>query len=263
GGIRGIQAAGVGNYSGGVVTGLQAAGIGNLSMGSVQGIQAAGIFNYANELQGAQAAGIVNINRGGNGAMFGLVNISQSEDVVPFGLVNVIKNGILRPSVYIDDMLFTNFSFRSGSKHFYSIFSFGFGGELFFNRADDRFFSARAGFGFEYAVNKLFFDIDLTGGSIVNRNAAEAAFNNETGDFDYRSFDSDAFSGAFTSAVQLRLTVGFNFFEHFGVFGGISYDYFNKYNARSPVPADFGGLMAGRVNGPDCHKLGIFAGIQY
>jgi hypothetical protein len=29
---------------------------------------------------------------------------ATSEDIVPIGLVNIIKNGILHPAVYVDDI---------------------------------------------------------------------------------------------------------------------------------------------------------------
>jgi len=254
GDVERVQGAGIANFSGGNVHGLQAAGIINFAGGEVQGLQAAGIFNCAREMQGVQA-GLVNINNGGKGAMFGLVNVSKSEDTVSFGLVNIMKNGILHPSVYIDDMLFTNIGFRSGSKHFYTILSAGTRGDNspgdIFDRDGNRYFISRVGFGYEYSINKFFIDIDISAGNIYMVNINGDNWNvYKDGDFS-------------TQICQLRLTAGYKVFEHLGIFGGISYDYFYRWQDTSPDPRNFGGPMIGDVFDRNIHKLGFFGGIQF
>ena len=91
----------------------------------------------------------------------------------PIGLVNVIRDGILHPAVYFDDMLFTNISFRSGSRYFYSIFGAGanidgFERPFVFSYRGDTLLSAKYGIGFEMSLKKFFINVDLLGGSIVN-----------------------------------------------------------------------------------------------
>ena len=265
--IQGVQGSGIFNYVGGNVNkGLQGSGIFNYVAGSAHGLQAAGIFSYTGtEFQGLQASGIfnwtggelhgvqasvVNINGGGHGAMFGLVNVSKSEDIVPFGLVNVMKNGILHPAVYFDDMLFTNISFRSGSKWFYTILSTGVGGGIISGSGDNLFVS-RFGFGFEFTVNKFFVDIDMIGGSIVNIGTTGTIFYNEDD------------MGSVTGIYQVRLTAGYKVFEHLGVFAGLSYDYLYREKTTCPDVRDFGSPIIGGVFGPNTHKLGFFGGIQF
>ncbi|MDR0494087.1 MAG: caspase family protein [Treponema sp.] len=251
--VTGAQAAGIFNMDGGAIEGVQAVGIMNITEGTVRGVQAAGIFNYAAKIQGIQAAGIMNVNRGGGGVMFGLINKSDSENIFPVGLINIIKNGILHPAVFVDDMLFTNFSLRSGSKHFYYLLSTGVGGRLFYNRTEDTYLTTRAGFGFEIPIKKAFINIDLTSGSIYSLGIGK-----------WTSDDASA-SSTFTDSQihQLRLTFGYKFFEHLGVFSGISYDYLHKWRNNSPNPENFGGVFVGGTYGRHVHKLGFFGGIQF
>jgi len=251
GNVNGAQAAGIFNFAKGDVEWLQTSGIANFAGGNVRGLQVSGIANYAKEIQGVQA-GLVNINNGGTGAMFGLVNISKSEDTVPFGLVNIMKNGILHPFIYVDDMLFTNIGLRSGSKHFYSFLSAGIRGhnspENILDRTGNRYFLSRAGFGYEYSINKFFIDIDLSAGSI---NMIDKNWNtNEDGNFS-------------TLICQLRLIAGYKIFEHLGIFGGVSYDYLYKWQDYSYDPRDLNGPMIGDISDRNIHKLGFFGGIQF
>jgi hypothetical protein len=63
--------------------------------------------------------------------------------------------------------------------------------------------------------------------------------------------------------AQVRLTVGFEIFEHLGAFAGISYDFFHKWNSNSPMPEN---VMNGEMSWSDdrnLHRLGFFAGIQF
>jgi hypothetical protein len=162
-----------------------------------------------------------------------------------------MKNGILHPFVFVDDMLFTNVGLRSGSKHFYTILSAGIGGDVFFNRTEDRHFIFRAGFGYEYSINKFFIDIDLSAGSIYNLDEISE---------NWTTYEDDNFH---TQICQLRLTAGYKIFEHLGIFGGISYDYLYKGNKSPPDPKDFSGVIIGEAFGHHIHKLGFFGGIQF
>jgi len=272
--VQGIQGAGFVNYSGGNVQWLQGAGVVNIAKGDVQGIQVSGfvniargtvnglqasVANYAGGLQGLQA-GIINKiqqdREDTQGVQVGIVNISRSENVVPIGLINIVKNGIYHPSVYIDDMLFSNIGFRSGSKNFYVLMSMGVGGDNYngnpvYVGAENRYYVSRAGIGVEIPINKAFIDIDASMGSIYKMN-------------DDWSANSDNNNGNnSTLAFQLRLVGGYKFFKHFGIYGGVSYDYFYKWQDGSPDPRNFNGLMIGGVDGPNINKFGFFGGIQF
>ena len=255
--VHGQQAAGIFNTAGGEVHGLQAAGIFNVAGGDVHGLQASGIYNKAGMLHGAQAAP-VNVNEGGQGVMFGIVNLSESEDILPFGIVNVMKNGIMCPAVFIDDMLFTNISFRSGSKHFYTFLSAGIGGGFTFG-SGDRLFTYRCGFGYEYRINKFFLNIDIIGGSIINIDTITLSpdWSKPAGQRFEEASDS------ITGISQLRLIAGYRVFPHLGVFGGVSFDYLYRNKETSPDIRDFGGPLIGASYGLHTFKMGFFGGIQF
>jgi hypothetical protein len=286
GSMRGVQGSGIVNYAGGSVRWIQGSGIINIAMGDMQGIQASGIanfsggnvnglqtasiVNYAGGLQGLQT-GLVNIigkdQEDAQGVQLGIVNISKSENVFPVGLVNIVKNGILHPSVYIDDMLFSNIGFRSGSKNFYILMNMGLGGDNYngnpvYAGAENRYFVSRAGAGVEIPIRKAFIDFDVALGNIykmkdwsLSRDDNWRA-NTDDNETNYNGDRS-------TLTFQLRLTAGYKFFKHFGLYGGVSYDYFYMYQDNSPDPANFNGLMIGRADGPHINKFGFFGGIQF
>ena len=239
-GFSGLQAAGIMNFALGDVNHLQVAGITNIAWGSVKGSQIGGIANFAGEINGLQLSGILNVNNGGKGVMIGLVNISSSEDIVPIGLINITKGGILHPAIYVDDMLFTNLSFRSGGKHFYGIISAGI---------RDTYIITRGGFGFEIPIQKTFINIDYTFGNFYNFNSLG---------------DNNSYN---TLNFQARLTLGYKFLRHLGIFAGISYDYFYRRNDNCADPSiffnDSNSFMSGSIHGRNFHKLGFFGGIQF
>ena len=248
--VYGLQASGLFNFTSGDVNGLQASGLFNFAGGSASGFQATGLFNTAKEIKGFQAS-VININGGGSGFMLGVINISESENMVPMGVINVIKNGIMHPAVFYDDMLFTNISFRSGSKYFYSVLSAGVNGGVL-SGSGDRLMIYRAGFGFEFTVQKFFINIDATGGNIINLDAINTKLN-----------ESETYSDFMTNISQLRLIAGYKIFPHLGVFAGLSYDYIFRNKDNSPDPEDFGGPVVGVVFDRHIHKLGFFGGIQF
>ena len=239
-GFSGLQAAGIMNFTVGDVNHMQAAGIANIAWGSVKGSQISGIANFAKEINGLQLSGILNVNNGGKGVMIGLVNISSSEDVVPIGLVNLTEGGILHPAIYVDDMLFTNISLRSGGKNYYGLISAGI-------RTDNEgvvYFITRRGFGFEIPIEKVFINIDFASGGF------------------YKSGNSNN-----TQNFQTRLTLGYKFLRHLGIFAGVSYDYFYRLNNKCADPSiffnDSSNFMSGSIHGRNFHKLGFFGGIQF
>ena len=278
GNVRGIQASSIFNYAGNNVSGIQAGGIFNLAKGDFEGVQSAGITNYTyGSFNGLQAGGIYNwvggdmkglqsglVNRRGEGETFsvqaGLVNISASENTLPIGLVNVVRNGMIHPSVYMDDM-FSNVGFRSGSKHFYSHFSFGAGGGFLPWRNEDRIIAGRGGFGYEYSIGKFFIDIDASTGTIVNVDTFDTS-NWKKSDTDNRK-EEESFSASSAGIHQLRLTAGYKIYEHLGVFAGVSYDYIYRYNNSGPMAEDYSLVMAGKSRGKHTHKMGFFGGVQF
>jgi hypothetical protein len=278
----GVQAAGIFNITGSASEGVQAAGIYNTARGDLSGVQAAGIYNIAwDDLSGVQAAGIFNLtggglwgsqyglvnisrgnvygvqaglynqNEGGEAFQVGLINVSRGENTFSLGLVNVIKNGILHPAVYLDNGEFMNFSFRSGSKHFYSIVMVGdqglrFGSDplVIGRKKEHPLLVSRAGIGFELPLGKkVFLDLDALGGNIID-------------------VDIPRKSGEGVSAsVQVRLTAGFKIFKHLGFFAGLSYDYVHRYADNSPSQGGY--AFCDFEDGRDAHRMGFFGGLQF
>jgi uncharacterized protein YjbI with pentapeptide repeats len=140
--LKGAQASGFVNLALNDLTGVQASGAINFTGGHTKGAQIAGIFNHSKKLEGVQISGIINtvqhnsegvqislINRAGqnNGLQVGLINLSDSAKGLAIGLINFVKNGYKAFSISSNELLFANVSFRSGSKHFYTIYNLGGG----------------------------------------------------------------------------------------------------------------------------------------
>lgn len=96
-GVRGVEVAGLGNFTGNRVAGLQAAGLFNLNRGECSGVQLAGLYNQTDgNLSGIQAAGLVNLARTSSGPSLqaaGLVNTAvEMGGVQVSGLVNSARD---------------------------------------------------------------------------------------------------------------------------------------------------------------------------
>ena len=270
GNTGGVQAAALFNYARLQAKGVQAAGLFNYSGGEIQGLQA-GLFNYAGgaagdieesglvdppgphgEIRGLVQLGVVNVSEQGMGLQVGAVNISGGETIVPLGLVNIIENGILHPSVYVDDMMFLNLGFRSGSKYFYTLFGVGVNAWTAREAASgkDKLYIGRIGFGSEFSLGKGFVNIDAVWGHITGFSA-----NQETG--------ITLQDGPGTSMAQLRLSAGYQFYEHLGIFCGISYDIIHRWSGTSPDPIQAAPIALEAGSGRTRHKVGFFGGIQF
>jgi hypothetical protein len=245
------------SQGGPLVIRAQAAGLFNIIGDNFVGLQAAGVFNIArNNFYGIQAA-LVNVSgdsepHHGFSVQVGLVNVSANERDIPIGLVNIVKNGILNPAIYYDTYNMFNFSFKSGSRYFYSLFSVASSqislGDVSFGKSDaGDLLITRAGIGFEFPLGQFFLDADVAWGNILDLS------------------ESQDIADRHTSAVQTRLTLGHKFFKHFSVFAGVSYDYFYREHELSPMPAyAWDDVLPGAwSNEQHIHKLGFFAGIQF
>jgi hypothetical protein len=254
--FKGVQASGIFNYTGGEIRGIQAAGILNMAQENFYGLQA-GLVNLTRKNFYGLQAGLVNIGGKGSGVQAGLVNSSQNEKIIPIGLVNIVKEGILHPAVYVDSMEFLNFSFRSGSRHFYSII--GVGAQKIYLSAhendkavwgwnkDDTLLAWRGGLGFEFPIKSMFITIDVSGGSVLNLD----------------TIARDGYDSSVSRLNQARLTAGYKFFKHLGVFAGISYDYIHLEEKDSPNPAGKAEYVFGWGDSRNINKLGFFAGLQF
>ncbi|MDR0586246.1 MAG: hypothetical protein LBG26_03305 [Treponema sp.] len=241
--MTGLQMAGLFNRVREDMRGVQASGIFNIIEGSGTGLQTSGVFNWTGESFRGLQMGLVNYDGGddGLGMRIGLVNVSKSENVIPIGLVNIVKNGIMHPAVWYDDLGFVNLSLKSGSRYFYSILGLGVHNSLFFD--DDPMFVTRTGIGAELPLDRFFLDFDLTAGHIFSN---------------FSWTENNAF------IAQARLSAGYKIFKHLGIFVGVSYDYIISPRNGSLKPGkDFGFSALAWSSGRNTHKIGFFGGVQF
>ena len=267
------------NITGGDFTGAQIAGLVNYANGSGRGAQIAGMVNMTGEdFTGAQIGlvnlgggsmsglqlGLVNISGGDSGYVqkIGLVNITNNEDEIPIGLVNIVKNGMLHPVLWYDNMNFANAGLKSGSKRFYTLLSAGtqkisMGKEydLGGNRDDASIMVYRVGFGVELPLGPCFLNIDALAGQMYDTDFPAAR--RDVSDADNK-YDASA-----SAIFQLRASVGWKLYEHLGAFAGVSYDYIQRHSNTSPVPASRGVFDLPWGNSKQIHRLGLFAGLQF
>jgi hypothetical protein len=297
GDVRGIEIGGMYTIVKGDVRGIQNAGIFNITNGDMRGLQAGGLFNVVNGNMYGLQTGIVNVAKGktlgiqhgifnwaGTGKIIqvGVVNVSENGEAVTLGLLNLVRDGILHAAFYYDDSEFFNMSFRSGSKYFYSIHSAGIR-KFCFNRdedddaekpglkAGDTFVVYRSGFGVELPVKNAFFDLDITRGTILNLDtqlrSGQYAFSRSDQYEDYQMIQTPFnafFNSAVTGIIEVRLTAGYKFRKHLGVFAGVSYDYLMPKSNVSPTLRSFlGDHVLVRFSDHNKHKIGFFSGVQF
>lgn len=256
--LNGIATSPIGSYNSGRVNGLQMSGVFNVSTEALYGVQISGIVNVVEgNIWGLQLAP-VNIRGAGeeedNGVniMIGLVNVSKSPNVIPIGLINVIEKGERHFLGFMDDSAFLNAGYRSGSKNFYTHLSYGFGGGLIPGKEGDNLILPRGGFGFQYVFNKFYINVDLTRGNIKKLN--------DFGVKDIFLF----FFGSNTKLYQIRFKAGYQMYERFGVFAGVSLDYLRRKRSSDPSPKDLGGFIISNSNNyKSAFKIGLFAGVQF
>lgn len=105
----GAQIAGFTNLNHGSITGIQIAGFANINSGDVVGSQISGFFNYAPKVTGVQ---------------IGFINYANEiEDGIPIGFLSVVKNGYRAFEVGGNESFYSSFSFKTGHRRFYNIFS--------------------------------------------------------------------------------------------------------------------------------------------
>jgi hypothetical protein len=189
--MKGIQAAGVLNRSK-KARGIQIATITN-STDSVQKIlQLAGINNYADHTQKGsfQIAGLVNNSEKGKSALqiaaiinnadtagiqigllnranklrglqIGLINQADTASGILLGIINIVKKGYHVLEVSTNELTYANVAYRTGTKSFYSIYTFGATPQY---KENPMLMNFGLGFGSSVWANKyLGLTLDITG----------------------------------------------------------------------------------------------------
>ena len=138
--VSGLQAAGITNYTDTILRGLQFSGINNYAELGGKGVfQIAGMYNKTAEGRtffqaaavgnkadtvGIQVGLINNANRL-RGLQIGLINRADTADGVLLGLINIVKKGYHVLEISSNDVTYSNISFRTGTRWFYTIYALG------------------------------------------------------------------------------------------------------------------------------------------
>jgi len=208
-----VQAAGIFNYTLGKLEGVQVSFIYNYAGMGVSGVQAAGLCNIGEDISGAQLSGGLNLARNISGAQIGLLNIAQKVEGVQVGLINIAeensgvaiglfnyaKDGICNFELWTEINSLSYVGFKFGTRLFYTILLAGY--DLI---ADSNRWSLGIGWGLHIPIQAAFIDIDVLATSI---HSSEDSGN--------RVFHE-------TLLPQMRLKVGYTFFDSFGIFAGVN-----------------------------------------
>lgn len=197
---KGVQIAGLLNYSANSCNSVQISGFGNIASSGKSPLQIAGIMNVADHVNGLQLSALVNVAKSVNGVQFGLINyMEDGESGVSIGLINVAKHGgKYEVEVSFSEAINTLLSFRLGTDRFYTIFSGGV--NYFFSPLE---YAVGLGFGTSVDWKKRWSNqIEIQAFGISNERKLSTG-----GD-------------TVNSLIQLRLPVCKEFAGHFKIFVG-------------------------------------------
>lgn len=128
-GQQGFQSAGLFNFNNASSLGIQTAGLTNIQRGNYSGVQISGLLNITSkELEGVQISGLINIaKKVRKGVQIGIFNyVDSAESVIPIGIFNYIrKGGYHCYELSVNEMAFTNFTFKTGVERFYTMLTVG------------------------------------------------------------------------------------------------------------------------------------------
>ena len=200
GSTKGLMLGGIANITKDSNIGLQIGGIVNYS-GSAKGLMLGGISNISGDFTGFQFAGVMNVAKNVKGVQFAsIINIADDSDF-PIAFINIIKNGKMGVSISYDILNNTVLSFRSGGKYTYGILGVGYNAKV----NDGSKIMAEAGYGIHIPVNHLF--------EINNEfKATSVGFSN----------DKTCYNFAYLLAPSVT------FWNHYNIFGGVSFNYLNS-----------------------------------
>jgi len=198
--IGGAQISGFSNYSGATVKGIQIAGFINQAS-QVNSAQIAGFINISRkEIKGFQMAGFINVAKKVKGVQLGFINIADSVSGLNIGFISLVKQGMHKAELSIDEVLYSRLSIKTGTHHFYNIFSGGF------NVENAKYWTVGYGIGSEFrSKNRFYYSIDL-----------HTSYLNE----DFKSFENINF------LVKLENHFGWNLLRSSGISFGPTFNVF-------------------------------------
>jgi hypothetical protein len=134
--LDGPALAGLFNFSNKDANPLGIAGLFNFTAASINGVQIGGLMNYAEKIEGTQVTAGVNITGGEmrglqlgilnvaskmKGMQIGIINVADSVKGLPIGLFSFISHGYHKLEISADEIFYTNLSFRTGVRQFYTL----------------------------------------------------------------------------------------------------------------------------------------------
>ncbi len=123
--IKGAQLATFTNFTLLDMQGVQMSAFVNMA-GNASGLQSSAFVNMAKEMRGVQVAAFVNMASTVNGLQIGFINVAKKvEHGATIGILNFVKEGVHSFDIGTNDITDINLGFRSGTKHFYTLLSFG------------------------------------------------------------------------------------------------------------------------------------------
>jgi len=189
--VDGVQASGFLNFSrkdvrfaqltgflniGKNVGGAQLSGFANYAHGKIGGVQAAGFLNVAKQVNSAQLAGFMNVStkeitgvqascfnfaKKVKGVQLGFLNIADTVSGSSIGFLSFVKKGMHKFEFSMNDNLYGNISFKTGTHRFYNIFTGGTHVE------NTDFWTVGYGLGTEIRTKSRFYiDFDVTGSHV-------------------------------------------------------------------------------------------------
>ena len=243
-----VQLSGIFNYT--KTSFFQASAIGNVAKNNSP-VQIAGIFNYTrnNIVQISSILNTASISKAQIGLVniachpkvqIGLVNVRDTADGVSLGLINIVKRGgVLEAGLEFGEYNIVAATFRSGTKHLYSILSFGYNPfcELLEvgtpasaqNSKKNSFVGFSVGYGLGSAINlrgKSNLNIEFMVHNIINpgRNFYQLP---------EREYDMPVYIMApSTHWFQLRPLYTYEFGKHFKIFAGPTFNILHQSNSR-------------------------------
>ena len=164
------------------------------------------VVNVSGNVSGAQV-GVVNVARDVRGLQFGLVNVSRRNYGIPIGLINISQDGLFSPGGWLDDLGMAYGGMQIGTRSVYTLIYAGVPFEQ-----PDTALTVGAGMGYQFYIDQLFINADISARRTVHGDA-----------FEYNLLNIATEAGT-TTTPTVRLLAGVRVIGNISVYGGVSLD---------------------------------------
>ena len=178
----------------------------NVIAGSAEGVLLSSGVNYVDEEMDGVMVGMANLVGGEvDGLMIGLINFADNSDL-PLGLINIMTEGRSQIDLWQEGR-YTSAAFRHGGNYFHYLY-----GTAYDFTRDDIVPGVCFGIGGHFPFNESFaLNLDLYNTVFIDEEEEEISENVKKIEVNVDQLST------------LRLSLEFNPFEHFGLFGGVGY----------------------------------------